>query len=327
MGKKIVISVFSLFFVFFCTAVSAQDLGVITGKKKGTYYQFGLNLAELVKSRGIKLNVFDSAGSVDNINAVYKTPGTQMGIVQSDVLAFIAKIPSDPVLKRIAGKIKMVYPLYNEEVHLLGRKDIKDFEDLAGKRVAIGEEGSGIYLTSRILFEVSDVKPRDILPIGPDEALAQLKQGKIDALFYVAGFPVKLFSEDVSAKDGLALLPITNKSILEFYPAVQIPSNTYPWQEQTVQTVAVKAVLMSYDFRGSNCDFVGTFARTIQDNLEWLKAHGHPKWKSVDLNAQVKGWEQYDCVRKAIKPAPRRTPEKPVATNPVVDAIKKMFSE
>ncbi len=326
MKKKLFFFVFFLIAVFLSGAVSAQDLGIITGKKKGTYYQFGLNLAELMKSRGLKLNVFDSAGSVDNVNAVYATPGTQLGIVQSDVLAFIAKIQSDAALKRIAGKIRMVYPLYNEEVHLLARKDLKGFEDLADRRVAIGEEGSGIYLTARILFEVSDVKPREILPIGPDEALVQLKQGKIDALFYVAGMPVKLFSEDVSAKDGLKLVPITHKSIVDFYPGVQIPANTYSWQEQAVDTVAVKAVLMSYDFRGNNCEYVGIFARVLQENLEWLKKNGHPKWKTVDLNAQVKGWDQYDCVRKAIK-APRRPPEKPVAANPVVNAIRKMFME
>ena len=115
-------------------------------------------------------------------------------------MAFVAKIETDPVLKRIATKIKMVFPLYNEEVHLLARKDIADFEDLADKTVAIGEEGSGIYLTARLLFEASDVKPREMIPIAPDEALALLKQGKIDAMFYVAGYPVKLFTEDVSRR-------------------------------------------------------------------------------------------------------------------------------
>ena len=215
--------------------VSAQDMGIITGSKKGTYYQFGLNLAELVKSRGIKLRVDDSAGSVQNVFAVYKSPGTQLGIVQSDVLAFVAKIETDPVLKRIASKTKMVFPLYNEEVHLLAHKDITDFDDLADRTVAIGAEGSGIYLTARLLFESSDVKPREMLPIGPVEALALLKQGKIDAMFYVAGYPVKLFTEDVAAADGLALVPITNKSILEFYPSAQIPANTYSWQDQAIQ--------------------------------------------------------------------------------------------
>jgi TRAP transporter TAXI family solute receptor len=313
--------------IFTASAASAQDMGMVTGSKKGTYYQFGLNMAELVKKQGVRLRVDDSQGSVQNVFSVYKAPDTQMGIVQSDVLAFVAKIQTDPVLQRIATKTKMIFPFYNEEVHLLANADVKDFDDLSGKIVAIGEEGSGIYLTSRLLFEASGVKPRDTLAVGPVDALALLKKGDIDALFYVAGIPVKLFSEDVTAEDKLSLVPITNKSILEFYPAVQIPANTYGWQKQAVSTVAVKAVLISYDFRGSNCENVGKVAKIVHDNVDWLKANGHPKWKTVDLNAPLKGWEQYDCVTKVVQPAKRRAPEKPRVVNPVLDAIKKMFSE
>ena len=309
------------------SAVSAQDMGIVTGSKKGTYYQFGLNMSELVKIQGVKLRVDDSQGSVQNVFSVFRAPDTQLGIVQSDVLAFVAKIQTDPVLQRIAAKTKMVFPFYNEEVHLLANAEVKDFDDLSGKIVAIGEEGSGIYLTSRLLFEASGVKPRDMLAVGPVDALALLKKGDIDALFYVAGVPVKLFTEDVTADDKLALIPITNKSILEFYPAVQIPANTYRWQKLAVNTVAVKAVLISYDFRGSSCENVGKVAKLVHDNLEWLKANGHPKWKTVDLNASLKGWEQYDCVTKVVQSAKRRAPEKPRIVNPVLDAIKKMFSE
>jgi uncharacterized protein len=314
-------------FIFTSSVSDGQEMGIITGNKRGTYYQFGLNLAQLAKSRGIKLNVFDSAGSVQNVLAVYKAPGTQLGIVQSDVLAFIAKIQTDPFMKKVANRTRLVFPLYNEEIHLLAQPDIKDFDDLAGKTVAVGEEGSGTYLTARILLEMADVKPRDIVPIGTDEALAQLKQGRIDAMFYVAGLPVKLFSEAVAPEDKLVLVPITNKSIQDFYQSVQIPAKTYSWQDQEINTVAVKAVLVAYDFRGNTCDHVGKLAKSLHDNLEWLRTHGHPKWKSVDLNAVVKGWIQYDCVSKVLQTSPRRTSEKPREVNPIMEAIKKMFSD
>jgi len=305
----------------------AQEMGITTGNKKGTYYQFGLNLAQLVKSRNINLNVFDSAGSVQNVYAVYKAPGVQLGTVQSDVLAFINKIQTDTALTRVAAKTRLVFPLYNEEVHLLGQEGIVDFDDLADRVVAVGEEGSGTYLTAKILFEISEVKPRELVAVGTDEGLAQLKQRKIDAMFYVAGQPVKLFSEGVTAQDKLGLIPITNKSILDFYLGVKIPAKTYSWQDQVINTVAVKAVLISYDFRGINCENVGKFAKILQDNLEWLRANGHPKWKSVDLNAPVKGWEQYGCVTKYLQPSQRPTADRPRDVNPVMEAIKKMFSE
>src|SRR4030095_14131331 len=131
---------------------------------------------------------------------------------------------SDVALKRIARKTRMMFPLYNEEVHLLGRRGIEDFDDLTGKRVAIGREGSGTYLTARLLFKLSEVSPREMVLIDTGEALAELKAGRIDAMFSVGGHPVRLLKEDVAGKDDLALIPIQNKSITEFYPRAEIPA-------------------------------------------------------------------------------------------------------
>jgi TRAP transporter TAXI family solute receptor len=251
-----------------------------------------------------------------------------MGIVQSDVLAFVARVETDPVLKRIARKTKMVFPLYNEEVHLLGRPDIATFDDLADRRVAIGREGSGNYLTSRLLFRMAEVTPREMLAIDTDEALAALKAGRIDAMFYVAGFPVKLLNEGVTEADGLTLIPITNKSITEFYPRAEIPAGTYKWQARPVDTVAVKSVLISFDYRRRDCDNVGRFAQILSDNRAWLVQNGHPKWRSVDLDYQLRGWEQYDCVRRYLGKAPQapRARTAPVE-NPVMDAIKQILGD
>ena len=165
------------------TIAGAGDLGLITGGEKGTYYQFGLDLQKLVRPSGTNLAVYNSRGSIENVYAVYQRPATQLGIVQSDVLAFVARVQSDPVLKRIAKKTRMVFPLYNEEIHVLGRRGITDFDDLADRRVAIGREGSGTYLTARLLLKVSEVTPREMVPIDTEDALAALKAGKIDAMF------------------------------------------------------------------------------------------------------------------------------------------------
>ena len=304
----------------------AANLAIMTGGAKGTYYQFGLNLKELAKVNGFTLRVNNSTGSIENLYAVYKRPHTQMGIVQSDVLAFVSRVQTDPVLKRIANKTRMIFPLYNEEIHLLGRRGITDFDDLANKRVAIGKEGSGTYLTARLLFEVSGIRPEKMVPIGTSEALSQLKSGAIDAMFYVAGIPVKLFADDVSAGDGLALIPITNKSIVEFYPQTTIPANTYSFQQETVNTVAVKAVLVSFNFRRANCEFVGEFSKDIYQNLNWLIQNGHSKWKSVDLDYPLKGWEQYDCVKVRL-PKKQAINASPAEVNPILEAVKDILGQ
>lgn len=322
----------SLFCVFMFSAMSFAEnsglvsMGMVTGGAKGTYYQFGLNLKKLVEQNGIKLNVANSNGSVENVFAVYKRPNTQMGIVQSDVLAFVAKVQTDPVLQKIAKKIKMIYPLYNEEVHLLGRRDIEDFDDLEGKRVAIGQEGSGTYLTAKLLFEVSNIQPAAMITTGGSEALSQLKAGEVDAMFYVAGYPVKLFSEQVTGEDDLALLPILNKGIIEFYPKTEIPAETYAWQMEAVKSIAVKSVLISYDFRMANCQNVGRFADLLESNLDWLKENGHSKWDSVDLEYPLKGWEQYDCVKNFSGKSRKRVKKtRPHEINPLLEAIKEIL--
>lgn len=322
----VVAIVISIVMSFILTAVSHAkkqntiQMGMVTGGSKGTYYQFGLNLEELVEQNGIRLNVSESNGSVENIYAVFKRPNTQLGIVQSDVLAFVAKVQTDPILKKIAKKIKLVYPLYDEEVHLLGRTGITDFDDLEGKTVAIGKEGSGSYLTAKLLFEVSGITPEKIVAVGGDQALRKLKAGNVDAMFYVAGYPVKLFTEQVASEDGLVLLPITNEKISEFYAETVIPENIYAWQNDAVGSVAVKSVLVSFDFRMSNCENVGKFAELMAGNIEWLRENGHPKWESVDLDYPLKGWEQYDCVQKYQVGRPRSQD-----INPVFEAIKGML--
>jgi len=309
---------------------AAEDMGLITGSDKGTYYQFGLDLQKLTRPTGVNLTVHTSKGSIDNVFAVYQRPGVQMGIVQSDVLAFVSRVQSDPVLSRIAKKTRMVFPLYNEEVHVLGRRGIGNFDDLAGKRVAIGRDGSGTYLTARLLFKLSEVAPSEMVPIDTGEALAELRAGRIDAMFYVAGYPVKLLKEDVGEKDGLELIPITNKSITEFYPRAEIPANVYDWQPTPTSTVAVKAVLVSFDFRRKDCDNVGRFAQTLSRQMSWLVQNGHPKWKAVDLNYPLKGWEQYDCVRKYLGSTAAGTPASTKtgrSENPVFNAIKGLLDE
>jgi len=139
---------------------------------------------------------------------------------------------------------------------------------------------------------------------------------------------VKLFAESVNDTDNLSLVTVTNKSITEFYPTVEIPANTYRWQNKPLSTVAVKSVLVSFDFRRLDCDNVGRFAKILSSNVGWLADNGHPKWKSVKLDYPLKGWEQYDCVRKYLATStPAQTSAPPPSANPVQDAIRKILRD
>jgi hypothetical protein len=62
----------------------------------------------------------------------------------------------------------------------------------------------------------------------------------------------------------------------------------------------------------------------VYNNLDWLKQNGHSKWKSVDLDYPLKGWDQYDCVKKYLYASPGET-EEPMGKNPLLDAIKEIL--
>ncbi|MEM7224680.1 MAG: TAXI family TRAP transporter solute-binding subunit [Pseudomonadota bacterium] len=296
-------------FTLLLAASPAQAYDIVTGGKSGTYIQIGRNIGELVKQFNVDLKAVESAGSIENVNAVYKRPVTPLGIVQSDVLGWIAVRSNDPELRNIAAKTRLVFPLYNEEVHVLARKGVASLADLNGKRVAIGRAGSGSELTATMMLATAGITPAETINIGAEEALARLKAGTLDAMVYVAGYPVKLLSDQVGSGDGLHLLPIDDPALLEFYPASEIPAGTYGWQASAVPVIAVKATLMTYDFPQTSqylrnsCAAVAKVARAIRDNIDWLRANGHPKWRQVDLDFQVPGWTQSTCVRDGLDSA------------------------
>jgi TRAP transporter TAXI family solute receptor len=293
-----------LFSVCAVGVASAADLGLITAGERGTYYQFGQDLKRLARRGGIELRIHPSRGSVDNMRVVSEGGDVKLGIVQADVLYAIAAMTSDPAIARIASNVRIVFPLFNEDVHVIGRADIQDFDELDGKRIAIGQEGSGTNLTARVLFEMAGIVPAEALPVDLGEGLAHLKAGRIDAVVYVAGHPVRALNDQLTSADGLALIPITNNSIFEVYGETQIPPNIYSWQTIPVRTATVKAVLVAFTSRGPACATIGRLARQIVTGMDWLTRRGHPRWRLVDLDARVWGWQQYDCVRKHLVGVP-----------------------
>jgi hypothetical protein len=67
---------------------------------------------------------------------------------------------------------------------------------------------------------------------------------------------------------------------------------------------------------------VGKFAQILNENMDWLKENGHPKWNYVDLEFPLKGWEQYDCVNKYLVKKPKAAPKSSVDINPILKAVK-----
>ena len=284
------------------------ERNIMTGGPQGTYIKIGHDIAALGAECGLKLNVVESAGSLENFVGVRNRRNTQFGIVQSDVLEYLKTFEAnDPEVQKAVKGVRIMFPLYNEEIHVLARKDIAGMKDLAGKKIAVGKKDSGTFLTATLIMDILQVKPGERIDINPDEALPKLLSGEIDAFFYVAGAPAALFAGNTIDKAKFHLLPITEAPLLATYTPSRIEAGTYSFQDQPVDLVAVKAVMMTYDYdvkrnayHRDSCKTVSDFSSLILTGLDKLKATGHPKWKTVDLTALPPGWQVGVCVKAGM---------------------------
>jgi TRAP transporter TAXI family solute receptor len=289
------------------TGYQEFERNIMTGGPTGTYIQIGKDLAGLGAQCGLTLNVVESAGSLENFVGVRKRRNTQFGIVQSDVLEYLKTYEAnDPEVQDAVRGVRIMFPLYNEEVHVLARKDLSGIRELEGQRVAVGVQDSGTFLTASLILDILQVKA-DRLPLNPDQALPKLQAGEIDAFFYVAGAPASLFAKADIDPEKFHLLPITEAPLLATYTGTSIPGGTYGFQEEAVDLVAVKAVLMTYDYdpkrnayHRQSCTTVSDFSSLVLNNMDTLSETGHPKWKSVDLSALPPGWQVGSCVKAGM---------------------------
>jgi TRAP transporter TAXI family solute receptor len=252
--------------------------------------------------------VRESAGSLENFLGVRQRRFTQFGIVQSDVLEYLRTYAADdPSIARAIAGVRIAFPLYNEEVHLLARRDITSLQDLAGKNIAIGVADSGTFLTASLVLDLAGLDTVERLTIGPDAALERLLAGSIDGFFYVAGAPARIFADPAIDAARFHLVPLTDPVLNAVYAPAQIAAGTYPFQEQAVDLVAVKAVLMTYEYaKGRNfyhresCKAVSDVVHLILTRFDSLRESGHPKWAQVDPNDTPPGWEIGACVNEGL---------------------------
>lgn len=237
-------------------AATAVTLRMATGSKEGTYYAIAHSMVQVLSKNGITLNVQESKGSLDNLKNLAEG-NADLALVQLDVVgSLLAK-------GETADKIQLLLPMYSEQVHFVARKDasISSLNDLKGKKIQMGEEGSGTYVSAQAMLAAVKLNPKKdctVLNDPPKEALRMLLGGQADAMFYVGGAPLPLFWKlPVTAVKQITLVSIPSQelSALEktgFYHAASIAAKTYPWQKDKAATAGVWAAMLSGSKLGDN---------------------------------------------------------------------------
>ena len=226
-------------------------------------------------------------GSVDNVKAMAKGD-LESGLSQADIAYWSYSGKGMFRGKNRITNLRAIANLYPESVHIVTRKDagIKSVRGLKGKRVSLDVTGSGTRVNAELILRRYGVGLKAIRPVyvqlGP--AIDMMREGRLDAFFFVAGYPVGAIAE-LAEKIPLQLVPIAGKTAKQlrrsdlFFTETVIPAGTYKGVDKT-PTLSVGALwIVRADIDEK---LVYGITRALwHKNTRRLLDNGHPKGKLI----------------------------------------------
>ncbi|MDH5188849.1 MAG: TAXI family TRAP transporter solute-binding subunit [Rhodospirillaceae bacterium] len=283
-------------------SVTAKDkesnfITIGTGSVTGVYYPAGGSICHLLNrgraEHGIRCSVESSSGSVENIENII-SGNVDFGIVQSDtqyqavngVSAFTAAGPND--------QLRAVMSLYYESFTLVARSDsgIKSLADLPGKRVNIGNNGSGQRGTMEIVMQAmgwSNDTFSEVHELKASEQSRALCDGTIDAMVYMVGHPNASIKEATALCDSV-LIDVAGPEISnlvnehEYYSYVSMPGSMYRGTSGETNSFGVGATLLTSINAAE--DVVYELTKAVFENIEIFREL-HPAFSMVDVEKMV----------------------------------------
>lgn len=275
-------------------SVDAGKISMATGGTSGTYYGFSGVIANVLNEKidGMEISVESTGASKANIQLV-DAGESQLALVQNDVMAYAYEGKDMFEGENPITSFSAVASLYPEECQIVANTNIKSIEDLKGKKISVGDAGSGTEFNARQILGAYGITFDDITPNYQSfaDSADSLKNGTIDAAFITAGAPTTAITE-LASSFSFNVLSIDDEHVEKlnseygFYTAVTIPGGTYSCVTEDVQTVAVMAtVIASNDLPE---DVVYAFLKGLFDNKDEISA-GHAKGELLDVNTAVSG--------------------------------------
>ncbi|MFI0395860.1 TAXI family TRAP transporter solute-binding subunit [Paracoccus jiaweipingae] len=274
------------------SAAEEKFITIGTGGQTGVYYVVGQSVCRLVNREtaetGIKCTAPSTGGSIANINAI-KAGDMTMGVAQSDwqYHAFHGDVPEFEGDKKF-DKQRAIFSIHGEPFTIVARKDSKvaNFADLKGKRVNVGNPGSGTRGTMEVVLKALGMSMGDFSlasELKPAEQAAALGDNKVDAITYTAGHPNGSIQEATSTVDANLVTvtgPEIDKLIADnpYYAKATIPGGMYKGTDEDIETFGVKATLVtSADVPD---DQIYAVVKAVFDNFDRFKTL-HPAFANL----------------------------------------------
>ena len=218
---------------------------------------------------------------------------SDLAIVQNDVMDYAYNGTDLFAEEGAATEFATVAGLYAEVCQVVSTGDIKSIADLKGKRVSVGDAGSGVEFNARQILEAYGISFNDIEVnnLGFGDSSDALKDGKIDAFFCTAGAPTTAIVE-LATTNSINLLEIDDEhaaALAEahpFYTTYPIPGGSYKGVDEDVQTVAIKATLICSPKLSE--ETVYNLTKALFDNQSEIAA-AHAKGEELSLEYAVSG--------------------------------------
>jgi len=265
---------------------------IATGGASGPYNIIGTALGERYSSElGVNSKTQTTGASVENINLI-KQEKIEMAFVMSDVLSeAVEGVGNFDEKVENVSQIASLYPNYVQIV-TTKKAGINSFEDLKGKRIAVGAQNSGVEVNARNLLEGHGITYDDVNVdyLGYAEAADALKSGKIDAAFLTSGIPNASLMELEQGLD-MMLVPVDPEKIKEiaqdqtYFVALEIPAGTYG-NEEAIPTAAIMNALVVRSDMSEND--VYQLTKSFFEDLESL-TNAHQAAADISLEAAQEG--------------------------------------
>lgn len=284
-----------------CGAKETRFVTIGTGGVTGLYYPTGGAISRMLNKRfrqfGIKATVESTSGSVFNINAVIQGD-MEFGIAQSDRQYQAYHGLAEWSESGPQSDLRAVFSIHAEPITLVVSEQcgIRDIRDMGGKRINLGNPGSGQLQNSRDVLAAARLSENDISAeyVKAVEAPGLLQDERLDGFFYTVGHPNGNIKEATSGRIRVRIVPIQGEKIdkmvedYPYYAKALIPHSFYPraLNSEDIETIGVKATFVTS--RNVDEALVYALAKVVFENLEDFKSL-HPAYKYLTRQNMLQG--------------------------------------
>ncbi len=281
--------------------VNEGTVTIMTGPVGGLTPIMGADLARVLDD-GEKLRILPvgGKGSVQNIIDILYLKSVDMGFVVSDAMEFFRLQYNVP---NIESRLRFIAKLYNNEIYIIAPSSIKSIYDLAGKKVMAPKDVG--FFSARIIFSRLNIDATFDYQTDDTLALQRVIDGEADAWIVSVGkiFPIARNIKNENGKLHLVSIPF-EKSLWDIYLPSEFTSEEYPNlipAGQKVETLASGVILASFNWPENSDRYrkVARFAEAFfSKNDEFSKPPRNPKWRDMNIAANVQGWTRFKAAQE-----------------------------